>query len=157
MVITWCLIAPALEITVFVDTFHHLVVVLHNQVFGQFVPTLHHFVGVGDAFVVEIAAAVGGHHLLDGVEHAVLVSEIIVFQFVLCLAEVANHHGIAGVDHVGHPVVHPESRLITELVTRVVLGTEAVGHLGDAAIERHVCYHVGIVAVEPCDATHVVG
>ena len=73
------------------------------------------------------------------------------------LAEVADHHRVARIDHIGHPVVHPEGRLVAKLGAGVVFLTEAVRHLGDAAVERHVGHHIGIVAVEPGDAAHVVG
>ena len=90
-------------------------------------------------------------------QHAVLVGEIVVFQFFLRPAQVANHHRVARIDHIGHPVVHPEGGLERELVARIVFRAEGVGHLCDAAIEGNVCHHVGIVAVEPGDTAHVVG
>ena len=134
-----------------------MVVVFDNQIFSQHIPTFHHLVGVGDALLVQIVATVGGRHLLHRLKHAVLVGEIVVFQLVLRLSQVTDHHRVARIDHIGHPVVHPEGRLERELRARVVLRTETVGHLRDATVERNVGHHVGVVAVEPDHATHIVG
>ena len=150
-------VAPTLEVAVLINSAHHLVVVLDDEVFGEGIPPLHHAVGIGDAFAVEEFATVGRGHLLDDFHDRVLVGEIVVLQLTLGHTQVANHHGIAGIDHVGHPVVHPKGRLEGEFVAGIVLGTEGVRDLCDAAIKRDIGYHVGIVAVEPDDTPHVVG
>ena len=56
MIITGRVVAPAQKFPVFVCAAHHLVVVLHNQVFGQLVPALHHRVLQGQFLALNIAS-----------------------------------------------------------------------------------------------------
>ena len=130
---------------------------LHGDEAEEFVPTLHHPGGVVSTLAGEVADALTLGERLYVLQHLRLVGCVEVLQFLLRLTQVAYHGAVARINHVGHQIVQPEGAVLAELVVHVVLTAEGFGHLIHAAIHRHVGYHVGIVAVEVHDASHLVG
>ena len=130
-----------------------LVVVLDNQEFGQFVPTLHHHVRVGNGLCGQIFSPVGRSHLLSSLLDLLLILGVEVLKFFLGLLQVTDHGAVAGIYHIRHEVINPEGALGAELVHAVVLPAERVRDAVDPAICRHISDHRSIVHIEICHTT----
>ena len=130
---------------------------LHGYEAEELVPALHHLGGVGSRLGGEVGHLLALGEALDVLEHLLLVGCVEVLQLLLCLAQVAYHHAVARIDHVGHHIVHPEGAMLAELIAQVVFPAEGLWHLCDAAVDGHIGHHVGIVAVEVHHATYIIG
>ena len=80
------------------------------------------------------------HHGLVGLE--------VVFQLGLGFQKVRVHGAPARINHVGHPVAHPEGAVEGKLGDAVVLPAERLRNPVDAAVHRHIGHHGGVVQVK---------
>ena len=80
-----------------------------------------------------------------------------VFQLLLYGSYVAYHGVVAGICHVGYPIIYPECRCPREVVHRAVFGAETERYFGHAAIHGDVDAGIGIIDTEPLYAAYGIG
>ena len=135
----------------------YTVVVLHDEVFTQFLPSINgtlscHLGIVGQEFLglCRVLLVHGNGYLLD----TFLRIGKRIFQLVLYGTHVVNHQAITRTNHIGHPVVNPESRVPRESHTIGSLARIALRQTVCTAIYRCKRHHVGIVCTEPKHTTY---
>ena len=147
------------EFTVFLRLNGHIVV-LHDEIYGQFAPAVNHLVGKGDGVGVEVfygCCAVYGIKLLRLVFYGFLVGVVGVFERVAYLFELRVHHVVARINHVAYPVTNPECVFVGEGNVVGSWCVEAFGLNGASAVDWHVSHHVCIVVSEPYYSADNVG
>ena len=142
--------------SVFIRLYRH-VVILYYQVGSQLLPSCQHALCLRHAVVVQVLLHSGRLHVARLLLNGRLLHEVRLLQRVAHRLQRREQHLIARIDHVRHPVLHPEGVLVAEgdiVGTRRVVALRALRH---RTVDGRIGHHVAVVVAKPEAAAHLSG